>query len=168
VTSYNVFIGLGANMGDRFTYLKRAVDALKIIRETSVIWISSIYEAEPWGKKEQPKFLNAAAQLTTALDPPALLAELKRIEQELGRVHHDHWGPREIDLDILVYDGVVHEEPDVHVPHSELAGRRFALVPLREIAPDLVHPVSGLTVTEMAAACADQGRVVQTPYHIPL
>jgi 2-amino-4-hydroxy-6-hydroxymethyldihydropteridine diphosphokinase len=164
--SYRIFIGLGANIGDRFSYLTKAASELRQLRESSVVWFSPIYEADPWGKSDQPKFLNAAAELTTALSPLEMLEELKTIETRLGRSTHERWGPREIDLDILLYEGLVYSDERVTVPHIDLEHRRFALVPLREIAPDLVHPVSGLTITELAAACADQGRVVKTSFHI--
>lgn len=166
MTTYRVFVGLGSNVGDRFRYLADAAAAMRTLPGTSVVWFSPVYESDAWGKTDQPRFLNAACELTTTLGPAALLAALKEIETRLGRVGREQWGPREIDLDILVYDGLVFEDGEVCVPHRELAHRRFALVPLREIAPDLVHPVSGLTVGEMAAACADQGRVVRSSYHI--
>jgi len=164
--SYRVFIGLGANVGDRFAYLLKAAGELRSLRESSVVWFSPVYEADPWGKSEQPKFLNAAAEITTALSPSELLPELKSIEQKLGRTGHERWGPREIDLDILLYDGLRYSDDLVTVPHVDLEHRRFALVPLREIAPDVVHPVNGMTITELAAACADQGRVVKTSFHL--
>jgi 2-amino-4-hydroxy-6-hydroxymethyldihydropteridine diphosphokinase len=164
--SYRVFIGLGTNVGDRFGYLTKAASELRTLRESSVVWFSPIYEADPWGKADQPKFLNAAAEVTTTLTPVELVEELKAIEAKLGRSTHDRWGPREIDLDILLYDGLVFSDDRVTVPHVDLEHRRFALVPLREIAPDVVHPVSGLTITELAAACADQGRVVKTSFHL--
>ncbi len=169
MTTYRVFIGLGSNLGDRFKRIVDAAEALRQIPDSSVVWFSSVYEAEPWGKSDQPRFLNAVAEVTTTLEPPAMLEKLKGIETRLGRsVQTERWGPREIDLDILVYDGVVYEDHTVSVPHRDLEHRRFALVPLREIAGDLIHPVSGLTVNELAAACADQGRVVKTSYHIPV
>jgi 2-amino-4-hydroxy-6-hydroxymethyldihydropteridine diphosphokinase len=164
--SYRVFIGLGANVGDRFAYLLKAAAELRALRESSVVWFSPVYESDPWGKTDQPKFLNAAAEVTTTLPPVELLEELKAIETKLGRTTHERWGPREIDLDILLYDGLVFNDANVSVPHVDLEHRRFALVPLREIAPDVVHPVSGLTITELAAACADQGRVVKTSFHL--
>lgn len=169
MTTYRVFIGLGSNLGDRFKRLVEAAEALRRIPDSSVVWFSSVYEADPWGNTSQPTFLNAAAELTTTLPPPALLAELKAIETRLGRTAPpERWGPREIDLDILLYDGVVYSDATVSVPHRDLEHRRFVLVPLREIAGDVVHPVSGLTVNDLAAACADQGRVVKTSYHIPV
>ena len=168
MTTYRVFVGLGSNIGDRFKYLTDAAVALRALPDTSVVWFSAVYEADPWGKTDQPKFLNAACELNTTMHPSALLCSLKTIEQTMGRTSHEQWGPREIDLDILVYDGLVFEDDQVCVPHRDLEHRRFALVPLRDIAPDLVHPVNGLTVEEMAAACADQGRVVRTSYHIPI
>jgi 2-amino-4-hydroxy-6-hydroxymethyldihydropteridine diphosphokinase len=144
-----------------------AATALRALPEISVVWFSAVYEADAWGKTDQPRFLNTACELNTTLKPPALLSALKQIEQTVGRTGHERWGPREIDLDILVYDGIVFEDETVCVPHRELEHRRFALVPLRDIAADVIHPVNGLTVQEMAAACADQGRVVRTSYHIP-
>jgi 2-amino-4-hydroxy-6-hydroxymethyldihydropteridine diphosphokinase len=166
MTEYRVFVGLGSNLGERERFLQDAARRLGAIPGTSVVWFSSVFETDPYGKAEQPRFLNVAAEVTTSLDPPALLSALKGIETSLGRTKSERWGPREIDLDILLYDGLVYADEAVRVPHPELEHRRFVLVPLREIAPDLIHPVSGLTVEEMAAACRDQGRVVKTSFHI--
>jgi len=94
------------------------------------------------------------------------MREVQRIESAIGRSTGERWGPREIDIDLLVYDGVVYSDQGVTVPHPDLERRKFVLVPLREIAPDLVHPVSGLTAEEMAAACREGGRVVKTLHHI--
>ncbi len=168
MTTFRVFVGLGSNIGDRFKYLTEAAAALHAVPDTSVVWFSSVYEADAWGKTDQPRFLNTACELNTTLEPRALLGFLKKIEETLGRSSHDRWGPREIDLDILVYDGLAFEDELVCVPHRDLEHRRFALVPLRDIAPDLVHPVNGLTILDMAAACADQGRVVKTSHHMPV
>lgn len=166
MSTYRAFIGLGSNVGERFHHLTEAAVALRGIPATSVVWFSPVYETDAWGKTDQARFLNAACEVSTELEPAALLAALKGIEVRLGRTMHERWGPREIDLDILMYDGVVVDTAEVCVPHRDLANRRFVLVPLRDIAPDLVHPVSGLTVEEMASACSDQGRVVRSNHHI--
>jgi 2-amino-4-hydroxy-6-hydroxymethyldihydropteridine diphosphokinase len=168
VTTYAAFVGLGSNVGDRLQYLHDAALALRTIRGTKLIWCSQVYESDPYGKTDQPKFLNAAAELETELPPGELLPELKSIEERLGRKAGERWGPREIDLDILLYDGVVVVEEHLKVPHPDLENRRFALISLREIAPDLVRPVNGMTISEMAAVCADHSRVMPTPYRIKL
>jgi 2-amino-4-hydroxy-6-hydroxymethyldihydropteridine diphosphokinase len=163
---YRVFLGLGSNLGDRAGLLNRAASAIAGLRETRMIWSSSVYETEPFGRTDQPKFLNAVLEVETELSPAALLAAVKDVETRLGRQSREQWGPREIDVDILMYDGLVQNDDVVHVPHPGLPARRFVLIPLREIAPDLVHPVSGMTVEEMAAACSDVGRVVKTQFRI--
>ena len=161
-----VFLGLGSNLGAREEFLNGAAAGIARIPETKLIWCSSVYESDPYGNTAQGKFLNAAAEIETSLAPPDLLGEIKRIERALGRTPAERWGPREIDIDILIYEGLVHSADGLEVPHPGIAQRRFVLVPLREIAPDLVHPVNGMTVTEMADACRDGSRVVMTPYHI--
>ena len=161
-----VFIGLGSNIGDRARFLNLAAGELARVAGTSVVWFSSVYETEPFGITDQPRFLNAAGEIETTLTPSELLRELKAIEVRVGRTQGDHWGPREIDLDILLYEGVVYRDDAVTVPHPGLEERRFVLVPLREIAPDVVHPVSGMTITELASACPPGGRVVKTSYHL--
>jgi 2-amino-4-hydroxy-6-hydroxymethyldihydropteridine diphosphokinase len=163
---YRVFIGLGSNVGDRNAFMNRAARELASLPGSRLIWCSSVYETEPQGVMDQGLFLNAVAEVETPLLPPDLLSVLKEIESRTGRGQRERWGPREIDLDILLYDGLVYDEGGITVPHPELEKRRFVLVPLSEIAPDLVHPVSGLTVAEMAGACTVCGRVVKSPYHI--
>jgi 2-amino-4-hydroxy-6-hydroxymethyldihydropteridine diphosphokinase len=155
-------------MGDRLRYINDAALALGKIRGTQLIWCSQVYESDPYGETDQPKFLNAAAELETELRPAELLPELKAIEERLGRQTRERWGPREIDLDILLYDGVVFADEYLKVPHPDLENRRFALISLREIAPDVVHPVTGMTISELAAVCPDRSRVMPTPYRIKL
>jgi 2-amino-4-hydroxy-6-hydroxymethyldihydropteridine diphosphokinase len=165
---YRVFLGLGSNLGERHEYLTRAARALAGLPGSRLVWCSSVYETDPYGNTAQGKFLNAAAEMETPLDPPGLLGEIKRIEETIGRTPSERWGPREIDIDILVYDGLVYSAGGLDVPHPDMEHRRFVLVPLREIAPDLVHPVNGMTVEEMAKSCRDVSRVVKTSYHIVL
>lgn len=163
---YSVFIGLGSNVGERQLFLNAAAQALKSLPDTKVIWYSSVYESDPYGNTDQPKFLNAVGEIETSLDPPQLLDAIKEIEKQVGRTAAERWGPREIDLDILLYDGLVFRDERVTVPHPEFEKRKFVLVPLREIAPDLVHPVSGMTVNELAESCPDHSRVVKTLHHL--
>ena len=161
---YRVFLGLGSNVGERQKFLNRAVEELRKVHDTRAVWASSVYETDPVGKTDQPKFLNAALEIETALAPKELYGEVKSIEQRIGRTEGERWGPREIDIDILLYDGLVFNDEELEVPHPEMVERKFVLVPLKEIAPDLVHPINGMTVEEMASACRDAGRVVQS-YH---
>ena len=165
--TYRVFLGLGSNMGERAQFLQKAADLIKAIQGVRVVWYSSVYETDPWGNTEQAKFLNAVCEIETTLLPGDLLRELKSIEEGLGRTPSAiPWSPREIDLDILLYDGLVHADSTVTVPHPLLRDRRFVLVPFREIAPDVIHPVNGLTIEEMASACADKGKVVRSSHRI--
>jgi pantoate--beta-alanine ligase len=143
-------LGLGSNLGDRVANLLRAVAALSSRPDIAVRRISSFHETEPvGGPAGQGKFLNAAALVETALSPAELLQTLAGIEQRMGRDRHEIWGPRTIDLDLLLYEQVVVETPQVVVPHPRMHERRFVLAPAAEIAPELVHPILELTVAEL-------------------
>jgi 2-amino-4-hydroxy-6-hydroxymethyldihydropteridine diphosphokinase len=125
------YVALGSNCGDSVANVRRGFDALREMG--TVLRRSSLYRTPPWGKTDQPDFVNAAALLETSLAPRALLGALKDAERRLGRTPGERWGPRVIDLDLLTYDEVTIDEPDLHVPHAELARRGFVLVPLAEI-----------------------------------
>jgi 2-amino-4-hydroxy-6-hydroxymethyldihydropteridine diphosphokinase len=140
------YVGLGSNMGDREAMLRAALDQLALMPSTDLGKVSAFYETEPIGVKDQPWFLNAVAQLDTDLTPGQVVWNLQRIERQLGRVRHERWGPRTIDLDLLLAGDLVIEESGLVVPHPELLQRAFALVPLVEIDPMLVHPVTGETL----------------------
>jgi 2-amino-4-hydroxy-6-hydroxymethyldihydropteridine diphosphokinase len=144
------YLGLGSNQGDRMGHLAGALAALRQLGSLEAI--SRVYETEPVGFLQQPDFLNAACRLHTALEPLALLAELKRIERELGRVPSFRNGPRAIDLDILLYDDRVVDLPGLRIPHPRLAERAFVLVPLMDIAPGLLHPELDRTVADLWSA----------------
>ncbi|MBV9718429.1 MAG: 2-amino-4-hydroxy-6-hydroxymethyldihydropteridine diphosphokinase [Candidatus Eremiobacteraeota bacterium] len=125
------FIGIGTNLGDRAANVERAVDALRSLG--TIARRSSLYRTQPWGKRGQPWFLNAVIALETALTPEALLPQLKQIEARMGRTANERWGPRVIDLDLLLYGDLTIETPELHVPHPHLRDRAFVLVPLSEI-----------------------------------
>ncbi len=147
-----VYLGLGSNLGDRRRNLEAALDALRAHPQIAVTAVSSFLETDPvGGPPGQGKFLNAAAKIETDLSPEALLEELKRVERALGRREGPRWGPREIDLDILLYGDAVLETPNLTIPHPRMRERRFVLEPLAEIAPDARDPVTGRTVRELLA-----------------
>lgn len=146
---HTTYIALGSNIGDSETYLNEAVEKIGQIPTCTVEKVSSYLVTEPYGVTDQPDFLNACLKLRTLLYPEELLKELNRIEKEAGRERIIHWGPRTLDLDILLYDDIVLEEDDLCIPHVEMHKRSFVLEPLAEIAPYKRHPVYGKTVREM-------------------
>lgn len=145
------FVGIGSNLGEREALVRQALDEIAKLPDTTLVRASSLYDTEPVGEIEQPRFLNAAVMLDTELTARQLLWNLQRIEALLGRVRTQRWGPRTMDLDLLLYGDLVIDEPELHLPHPELARRAFVLVPLVELDPSLRHPVSGLTVVQMLA-----------------
>jgi 2-amino-4-hydroxy-6-hydroxymethyldihydropteridine diphosphokinase len=156
-----VYLGLGGNIGDTRDYFRRAIE--KLGAYGTVVSVSSLYETEPWGITDQPLFLNAALALDTALAPEELLAAVKRIEQELGRTPAERNGPREIDIDILLYGDTVFETDALTIPHAGLPGRASALVPLAEIAPDVAHPTLQKTIAALANDVAKGGGFQKLP-----
>lgn len=146
VTAY---LGLGSNLGERWGNLERALNFLS--QRLRLEKLSSIYDSEPVGNAQQPRFLNMACQASTTLSPAALLALSKGIEAKMGRTGGSG-APRLIDIDILFYGDQVIKTPELVVPHPRLTERAFVLVPLVEIAPELVHPVEGKTARELLAA----------------
>jgi 2-amino-4-hydroxy-6-hydroxymethyldihydropteridine diphosphokinase len=137
------YIGLGANVGPREVTLLRAIDLLAEADDVEVLEVSQLRETDPVGMVDQPSFLNGAARIDTSLSPRALLELLLRIERSLGRVREERWGPRTVDLDLLVYGDLTVDEPGLRVPHPRLHERRFALEPLAELDPELVVPGRG-------------------------
>ena len=152
-------IALGSNLGDRDGAILAALEALGATPHVRLVGQSSLLETEPvGGPAGQGPFLNAAAVVETSLDPESLLAELSRIEAALGRVRAERWGPRTIDLDLLLYDQRIQRSPVLTIPHPRMHERHFVLAPAAEVAPDMVHPELGKTVAELLAACAANRR----------
>lgn len=144
-----IYLGLGSNLGDRAQNLRAAVKALApqvIVRAES-----PIFETPPWGVEDQPGFLNMAVKGETELRPAALRDHVKGIEMTLGRTPTYHWGPRLIDIDILLYEDLVMDTPELVIPHPQMHKRPFVLVPLETIAPEAVHPALGLSVRHLLA-----------------
>lgn len=157
------YLGIGGNLGDRRATLRAALASLPpAVRPVAV---SSLYETEPVGYRDQPDFLNAVVQVETDLLPRSLLKQLKGIEQALGRSVRFRNAPRTVDLDILFYEGQVIDEADLTIPHARLAERAFVLAPLAELAPELWHPWLGRPISELLAALDDPAaiRLVEGP-----
>lgn len=154
-----VFLLLGANLGDPVQQLAKAVRHIEEAVGT-VVALSKIYQSEAWGVTDQPAFLNQALQVETKLSPLETLAVTQHIEQQLGRVRLTKWGARLIDIDILYYNSVTHEDEQLTLPHPLLQERKFVLVPLNEIAPTYIHPKLKTTNQQLLLSCIDPLQVI--------
>src|SRR6267378_2367248 len=161
---YRVFLGLGSNLGDRLGSLSKAIQAIE--EAMPVRAISSVYETEPVGMESEHLFYNMTLEVETDLHPAELIRLLKSIEKKLGRKRRPSMMDREIDIDILLYDGFSYADDIVRVPHPRLETRRFVLEPLKEIAPLVVHPTRNQTVASLLRGCRDISRVVRTDRHL--
>ena len=150
VTAY---LGLGSNLGDRNASLREAIIRLGDPEALTVVATSSIYETAPWGYTDQPDFLNCVVEVETRFSPVKLLKRSERVEQEIGRTPTWRYGPRLIDVDILLYGDLSLQlaDPDLVIPHPQMAQRAFVLMPLAEIARDVVHPVVQRTISDLAS-----------------
>lgn len=157
----NIYIALGANIGDREGNLLRAVAEIGKLPDTRLTALSSFYDTEPVGPVDQPSYLNAVARLESLLPPEKLLAGLLQIESAcFQRKREVTWGPRSMDLDLLFYGKlIIDNPPELVLPHPQLHLRRFVLEPLAEIAADFVHPVSGLSIARLLAVLPPGERV---------
>ncbi len=147
----NAYIGLGSNLGDRLDNLKQAVILLLEDKSNKLYSCSGVYETDPVGGPEQDRFLNSCILVKTSLSPTVLLNKMLAVETELKRIRKERWGPRTIDLDLLVYDNITMNTPFLQLPHPRLTERDFVLVPLADIAPDLVIPNTGEKVKNILA-----------------
>lgn len=148
------FLLLGGNLGNRTGNLAQAREIIS--SECGRIHaVSSLYETAAWGNTEQPSFLNQALSLSTELSAKQLLRRLLKAEKKMGRIREEKYGPRIIDIDILFFNAEIHNSTILKLPHPEIQNRRFALLPLVEIAPDFIHPVLKKSITELLKECPD-------------
>ncbi len=146
---HKVYVALGSNMGDKQAYLETAVEKLKKDVRIKQVNVSSFLTTKPYGEVKQDDFLNGVAELWTLYTPEELLGKLHELEQEADRVREVHWGPRTLDLDILLYDDLVMVTPELTIPHADMHNRTFVLQPLCELAPNVRHPLKAKTAKEM-------------------
>jgi 2-amino-4-hydroxy-6-hydroxymethyldihydropteridine diphosphokinase len=151
-TRANAWLSLGANVGDPAATIGQALGKIGRLPDTRIVDISPIYRTAPVGYTDQPPFLNLAISVRTELAPEEIVSACRTIERDLGRQDRPRWHEREIDIDLLIYDQVLISRPGLTVPHPRMNGRAFVMIPLGDIAPDLIHPVTG----ESIAAIRDQ------------
>ncbi|NLC68430.1 MAG: 2-amino-4-hydroxy-6-hydroxymethyldihydropteridine diphosphokinase [Clostridiaceae bacterium] len=156
-----VYLSLGSNMGNRYENLMKVLEAISALKDTKLIKTSSIYETEPVGYVLQDKFLNMAVLIETSLGPLELLRKLQEIEGMLKRERTIRWGPRTMDIDILLYDRLTLDLPELKIPHPEMVKRAFVLIPLKEIEPGL--EINGITIDRYVNACNDKDGVKLYP-----
>src|SRR5579872_3463520 len=155
VATHTIYLALGSNLGDRRGNLAAAMQRLREIMQ--IVTVSSVYDTEPVGYTEQPRFLNMVLRGQTTLPPQELLRAVKQIEKALGRQATFRNGPRPIDIDIIFYDDLHIEQDDLTIPHPRMAERAFVLVPLAEIAPERIEPVSGKSARQLLAEVPQEG-----------
>ena len=155
-----IFLGIGSNVGDHQAHLQECMERLIHIPGLNVNTISSIYETEPVGMRNQENFLNVAIEIEYKYNPYQLLTEVKTLERSMGRREVARWGPRIIDIDILYFGSVIINSPVLTIPHMEIGNRQFVLTPLAEIASDFCCPVTKLSISELHSSCNDVSRVI--------
>lgn len=154
-----VYLGLGSNKGERISFIDKAVSEIGLLPGTEIFTRAGIYETEPWGNIEQDDYLNTAIGIKTVLNADDLLKELKRIEKLIGRMENKKWSEREIDIDLLFYGDEIIEKDNMIVPHGQIENRRFVLVPMNEIAPDLIHPAFKKSISQLLSSTSDNLKV---------
>jgi 2-amino-4-hydroxy-6-hydroxymethyldihydropteridine diphosphokinase len=157
--AHRVYIGIGSNVGQKKDNFLEAVDRLAKLPDTKILKESSLYESEPLGDSRD-WYVNGAIEIETKFKPEMLLNKFKNIERAMGRKKvKKRWGARIIDLDILLYDGLVMKKKNLHIPHPEMPNRKFVLIPLSEIAPPVIHPELGVTISELLVNVKDEKKI---------
>lgn len=162
----HAFIALGSNLNDRQAFLQGGLDALRAVPDIDVVSVSSIYETAPHGYTDQPAFLNAVCCAETDRSPQAVLAEMQRIELRFGRQRHIHWGPRTLDLDLLLMGDIRLNDSKLTLPHPHIGERDFVLVPLLQIAPELLNPDTGQSYAHDLATIVDRHMRPVAEFHM--
>ncbi len=157
MTKHTCYLQLGSNLGDKYEHLAKACSAIK--QKVSVIFTSDIYVSEAWGNEDQDDFYNQLVCIETELSPMKLLALVKAIEKDQGRVSNEHWGPRTLDIDILTYTSWVYISKELNIPHRSMQSRRFILKMLVDTVPEWYHPVLRKTAKELFEECKDTLKV---------
>lgn len=154
-----VYVSLGSNLGDMLQHLRKAIKKIEEVNKISIKKVSSVYESEPVGYKNQRWFLNLVLEIQTSFDPFPLLEHLLAIEDKMGREREEKWGPRNIDIDLLLYDNRIVKSDRLTIPHPRMQERRFVLISLTQIAPKLLHPLLKKSVEELLESCEDKSIV---------
>ncbi len=157
---HTLYLGLGSNVGDRIEFLATAIRDIADFEMTVVDAVSNVYQTEPVGDIPQNEFLNLAVSVRSGLDVQLFHQKIKVLEQEIGRIESVRWGPREIDIDLLLFDSLIINTDALRIPHGELANRKFVLQPLSEIAPHAKHPVLNKTIEELNNETSDKHGVM--------
>lgn len=156
-----VFLSIGSNEGNRLKNILLSIIKISQLENTFIENISSVYETEPYGVKEQNSFLNLVILIQTKLSPRELFENLKMIENDIGRINRGRWQPREIDIDILFYDKLIMKEEDLQIPHADLHNRIFVLEPFCEIEPELIHPILGKSIKELFLQLEKKDQIIK-------
>jgi 2-amino-4-hydroxy-6-hydroxymethyldihydropteridine diphosphokinase len=152
----SIFISLGSNLGAREQHLRKAIELIGQLPQTTLIRESKMYSTAAWGKTDQPDFINMVIEINSSLLPETLMEALLVLEEKMGRIRNDHWGPRLIDMDILFYGEEVQSTLTLILPHPEVQNRNFVLIPLNELAPGFIHPVLKKNIAQLTEECTDE------------